>query len=124
LSIAVTLGVLSKGSLSAHFPDIACGAGLGDLAPSTIEVEMSLLYHRRTVQIALAIFVGAASNALAQEPPKPGSAATAPDTGQMAPDFTLPGATRFGLLKDAVKLSSLRGQTVVLAFFPKARTKG
>jgi len=124
LSIAVTLGVLSKGSLGAHRPDIACGPGLGDLAPSTIEVEMSLLLHRRTVQIALAVFVGAASNAFAQEPPKPGSAATAPDTGQMAPDFTLPGATRFGLLKDAIKLSNFRGQTVVLAFFPKARTKG
>ena len=85
---------------------------------------MSLMQQRRTVQIALAILVGAASNAFAQEPPKPGSAATAPDTGQMAPDFTLPGATRFGLLKDAMKLSNFRGQTVVLAFFPKARTKG
>jgi peroxiredoxin len=36
----------------------------------------------------------------------------------------LPGATRFGTLKDPVKLSDYRGQTVVLAFFPKARTKG
>jgi peroxiredoxin Q/BCP len=85
---------------------------------------MSFLHQRRTVQIALAVLVGATSSALAQEPPKPGSAATAPDTGQMAPDFTLPGATRFGLLKDPMKLSSFRGQTVVLAFFPKARTKG
>jgi peroxiredoxin len=42
----------------------------------------------------------------------------------MAPDFALAGATRYGLLKEAVKLSSFRGQTVVLAFFPKARTKG
>jgi peroxiredoxin Q/BCP len=42
----------------------------------------------------------------------------------MAPDFTLPGATRFGLLKEPIKLSNFRGQTVVLAFFPKARTKG
>jgi len=56
--------------------------------------------------------------------PAPGSAATAPDTGVMAPDFTLPGSTRFGLLKDPIKLSNFRGQTVVLAFFPKARTKG
>jgi peroxiredoxin Q/BCP len=54
----------------------------------------------------------------------PGGAASAPDVGQIAPDFTLPGATRFGLLRDPVKLSSYRGQTVVLAFFPKARTKG
>jgi peroxiredoxin Q/BCP len=85
---------------------------------------MSSLHHRRTLQIALAIFVGATTSALAQEPPKPGSAATAPDTGQMAPDFTLPGATRFGLLKEPMKLSNFRGQTVVIAFFPKARTKG
>jgi peroxiredoxin Q/BCP len=42
----------------------------------------------------------------------------------MAPDFTLPGATRYGLLAKPVKLSEFRGQTVVLAFFPKARTKG
>lgn len=44
--------------------------------------------------------------------------------GQQAPDFTAVGATRFGVLKDSVKLSDLRGQTVVLAFFFKARTKG
>ena len=42
----------------------------------------------------------------------------------MAPDFTLPGATRYGLLQNPVRLSDFRGQTVVLAFFPKARTKG
>ena len=55
---------------------------------------------------------------------QPGSAAAAPDVGQMAPDFSLPGATRYGLLSAPVKLSDYRGQTVVLAFFPKARTKG
>ena len=42
----------------------------------------------------------------------------------MAPDFAIPGATRFGLLRDHVRLSDYRGQTVVLAFFFKARTKG
>ncbi len=72
---------------------------------------------------ALAGGLLSAAPLLAQEP-APGSAATAPDTGKMAPDFTLPGATRFGLLKDPIKLSNFRGQTVVLAFFPKARTKG
>ena len=46
------------------------------------------------------------------------------EVGQMAPDFALPGATRYGVLKDSVRLSSLRGQTVVLAFFYKARSKG
>src|SRR5689334_16600814 len=56
---------------------------------------------------------------------QPAAAATAaPDVGTMAPDFTLPGATRYGLLRDPVRLSDLRGNTVVLAFFYKARTKG
>jgi len=68
-------------------------------------------------------FLTAAAPLRAQQP-APGSAATAPDTGVMAPDFTLPGSTRFGLLKEPIKLSNFHGQTVVLAFFPKARTKG
>lgn len=42
----------------------------------------------------------------------------------MAPDFTIAGATRYGLLRDPVRLSDFRGQTVVLAFFFQARTKG
>jgi peroxiredoxin len=42
----------------------------------------------------------------------------------MAPDFVLPGATRYGVLRDPVRLSDLRGKTVVLAFFYRARTKG
>jgi hypothetical protein len=47
-----------------------------------------------------------------------------PAVGDMAPDFSLPGATRYGLLKNPVKLSDYRGSTVVLAFFYQARTKG
>jgi hypothetical protein len=46
------------------------------------------------------------------------------DTGRVAPDFALTGATRFGVLRDPVRLSSFRGKTVVLAFFFKARTRG
>jgi hypothetical protein len=44
--------------------------------------------------------------------------------GEIAPDFSAPGATRYGLLKDPVSLSGFSGKTVVLAFFYKARTKG
>lgn len=44
--------------------------------------------------------------------------------GTMAPDFVIPGATRYGTLATPISLSSLRGQTVVLAFFPRARTRG
>ena len=54
----------------------------------------------------------------------PAPAYPAPDTGTIAPDFTLPGATRYGLLRDPVRLSDYRGKTVVLAFFYRARTKG
>jgi hypothetical protein len=48
----------------------------------------------------------------------------APEVGSLAPDFSLPGATRYGLLRDPVRLSDYRGKTVVLAFFYRARTKG
>ena len=54
----------------------------------------------------------------------PAAAVSPPAVGQMAPDFSLPGATRYGLLASPVKLSDLRGKTVVIAFFYQARTKG
>ena len=37
---------------------------------------------------------------------------------------TLPGATRYGVLKGPIHLSDFKGKTAVLAFFYKARTKG
>jgi len=46
------------------------------------------------------------------------------EIGSVAPDFSLPGATRYGLLQKPVRLSDFRGQTVVLAFFPQARSRG
>ena len=79
------------------------------------------------VLLASAFAFGAAP-AAAQQKAAPAAAVPAPrpdlEIGQVAPDFALPGATRYGVLKDSVRLSSLRGQTVVLAFFYKARTKG
>ena len=44
--------------------------------------------------------------------------------GEMAPDFALPGATRYGTLSDPLRLSDFRGETVVLAFFFRVRTPG
>jgi peroxiredoxin Q/BCP len=44
--------------------------------------------------------------------------------GEMAPDFALPGATRYGPLDEPVTLSDYRGETVVLAFFFRVRTRG
>jgi peroxiredoxin Q/BCP len=43
----------------------------------------------------------------------------APDTGDLAPDFTLP--DQHG---EPISLSSFRGRTVVLYFYPKADTPG
>jgi hypothetical protein len=46
------------------------------------------------------------------------------EVGAEAPDFELPGATRWGPLATPVRLSDYSGKTVVLAFFFRARTKG
>ncbi len=77
--------------------------------------------RRSVFAVAGAALVAAASTARAQNPP---AAPPVLDTGAVAPDFTLPGATRFGVLRDPVRLSGLRGKTVVLAFFIRARTRG
>ena len=44
--------------------------------------------------------------------------------GDQAPDFSLPVSTREGQGNAPARLRDFRGQTVVLAFFPKARTGG
>ena len=77
-------------------------------------------YHRSLPAIAAFAMALAAVPARAQQP------APAPviTVGSMAPDFALQGATRYGLLANPVRLSDYRGQTVVIAFFYKARTKG
>ena len=76
----------------------------------------------RTRVALAAMLVLAASSARAQQPAASGN--PPPEVGSLAPDFALPGATRYGLLRDSVRLSDFRGKTVVLGFFYKARTKG
>lgn len=44
--------------------------------------------------------------------------------GTVAPDFALVGANREGVLSDSVRLRDFRDQTVVIAFFYRARTRG
>ena len=44
--------------------------------------------------------------------------------GSTAPDFALVGATREGVLTDSIRLSDFRDQTVVIAFFYRARSRG
>lgn len=66
-----------------------------------------------------------ACQAAAQTPaPSTASAAPPPEVGAVAPDFSLSGTTRYGPLSAPVKLSGFRGKTVVIAFFPAARTRG
>ncbi len=67
--------------------------------------------------LAGVIAMGAPAEASAQDP---GLLAV----GAMAPDFALPGATRYGLLQEPIRLSDYRGETVVLAFFFRVRTPG
>ena len=54
----------------------------------------------------------------------PAQAEPGPKVGDIAPDFTLSGATKAGVLASPVSLAKLKGQTVIIAFFPKARTTG
>lgn len=76
----------------------------------------------RSTGFALALVIGTVCRAQAQAatpaPQDPG-----PKVGDVAPDFTLPASTKTGLTKP-VHLADLKGQVVVLAFFPKARTSG
>jgi peroxiredoxin Q/BCP len=51
------------------------------------------------------------------------AAAAGPEVGQMAPNFTINVIGKEGTAR-ALSLASLKGQTVVLAFFPRVRTSG
>jgi cytochrome oxidase Cu insertion factor (SCO1/SenC/PrrC family) len=70
----------------------------------------------------LAVFLSAAPAILAAQKASP--AAPPLEIGAVAPDFTMKGATRYGVLAHPVHLSDFKGKTVVLAFFYKARTSG
>jgi hypothetical protein len=74
----------------------------------------------RKGSIVAALLLLAAPALRAQQP-----AAPAPlEVGAVAPDFSLPGATRYGLLREPVHLSDFRGKAVILAFYFRSRTRG
>jgi hypothetical protein len=75
---------------------------------------------KRSTGIALVSVIGIvmAGSVLAIQDPKPLA------VGEVAPDFALAGATSEGVLGQPVRLRDFRDQTVVIAFFYKARTKG
>lgn len=76
----------------------------------------------RTARLALVLAAATVARLGAQSPAP--AAAQGPAVGDAAPDFTLPASTRDGKLAKPVHLAGLKGQVVVLAFFPKARTSG
>ena len=69
--------------------------------------------------LAAAVVIGAPDGATAQE-----AGDGLIEVGAMAPDFELTGSTRHGVLQDQVRLSDYQGETVVLAFFFRVRTRG
>lgn len=74
--------------------------------------------------VAAALLLGATALGAQQQPAAAQPPLPIPAVGDMAPDFQIRGATRYGLLGERLMLSQLRGQTVVLAFFVVARTRG
>ena len=77
----------------------------------------------RPLSLALVLVLTPAALPAQQSPARTGT--TPPlEIGAVAPDFSLRGATRYGVLADPVRLSDFKGKTVVLAFFFKARTSG
>ncbi len=93
---------MRRSSIRSSFP-LVLGAALFGCAPGVVPAQQP----------------PAAPAPAAAPAPRPG-----PEVGSMAPDFSLPAATRYGRLAEPFRLSQLRGQTVVLAFFVRARTRG
>ena len=81
-----------------------------------------MIHHFKPKPLAVAFALCALAVSAGAQTPAPAN--VSPEVGTIAPDFTLPAATRYGVLRDPITLSAYRGKTVVLAFFFKARTKG
>ncbi|HEX9107573.1 MAG TPA: peroxiredoxin [Longimicrobiales bacterium] len=93
---------------------------------------MTLHRPTSTLFAAALLAAGLAGGARAQNPTQPATAQAAapapappaPAVGVDAPDFTAPGANASGAAAQPISLSGLKGQVVVLAFYPKDRTSG
>ena len=76
------------------------------------------------LRVTAALALGAAALQAQQPQPTDSAAAPVPAVGDMAPDFSFRAIDRAGIAANPTKLSDYRGQTVVLWFFIKARTRG
>jgi thioredoxin-dependent peroxiredoxin len=79
-------------------------------------MRISRLFSAVTVAALLAPLTAPAQAAVQAAP-------AGPEVGQMAPDFTISVIGKEGAARP-MSLASLKGQTVVLAFFPRVRTSG
>jgi hypothetical protein len=81
---------------------------------------------RRSTIVSLSFLALTATAARAQQPAQPAPPPQYPplEVGAVAPDFTLPGGTRYGVLREPIHLSDFHGKTVILAFFFRSRTRG
>lgn len=77
---------------------------------------------RNSLILAASAIVMASQSTAQQSSPDP--QLRTPAVGELAPDFTVRPVTRFGALSAPFRLSDFRGETVVLWFFVKARTRG
>jgi thioredoxin-dependent peroxiredoxin len=87
---------------------------------TSIEIHMMHLRSLRTLAIAALLSAPVTARAQAAAP---AAAPAGPEIGQMAPEFTISVIGKEGAARP-LTLASLRGQTVVLAFFPRVRTSG
>jgi len=74
--------------------------------------------------VTLALPALAFATAVAAQQPAQAPASTVPEVGAMAPDFEFRPVTKDGIQGSAKKLSDYRGETVVIWFFVRARTRG
>ncbi len=78
----------------------------------------------RAARFVAVLAVAAIAPSLVGAQAAPAAALSPLKVGEMAPDFTVTVVTSAGVAAKPFKLSEHKGETVVLAFFPKARTSG
>lgn len=80
--------------------------------------------HRSSLLYLMGLLSLASAAAGAQQPATPPDTTGLPKVGDVAPDFAFRPVTTDGLASKPARLSDYKGQTVVLWFFIKARTRG
>jgi hypothetical protein len=80
--------------------------------------------HRSSLLYLMGLLSLASAAAGAQQPAAPPDTMALPKVGDVAPDFAFRPITSDGLASKPARLSDYKGQTVVLWFFIKARTRG